>query len=63
VKALTLKTAVAALILADKKGEGQPDLKFINEIRTESLGVSPIKSLSPSSGLGRVMKIINWKTR
>ena len=58
VKALTLKTTIVAITLANINNNSQIDLNFINNIRKTLLNTAPLKSLSSSAGLGRLMDIL-----
>lgn len=59
VKALTLKTAIAVMIKLRKREVTSFDLAAINNIRKNFLGISPLKKLSFSSGLGKFINIFN----
>ena len=58
VRGSTLRTVIAVKI----KGVGSPecwyDVDFVNEIRKSLLGLSPVKHITKSSGIGRLMQII-----
>jgi len=56
VKALTLKTAILTAIIAGENDVLNIDL--INNLRVNLLDVSPLKSISASSGLGKFINIL-----
>jgi hypothetical protein len=59
VKAATLKTTIAIMVLVGGiKGE-LPELKSINEVRTVFLKLPPLKSVSLSSGIGKFLNRFN----
>ncbi|WP_162053562.1 hypothetical protein [Pontibacter pamirensis] len=59
VKANVLKTAIAAVITANKRGESAAmDVHFINKVRAEWLALPPVKDLSLSEGLGSMLALI-----
>ena len=59
VKALTLKTTITAMIGLKSKDVTNLDLEFINDIRRNFLGISPLKTLSFSSGLGKFIVLLS----
>lgn len=59
VKAIVLKTAIAAVITANKRGKiAVMDTDFINEVRAAWLALPPVKDLSSSEGLGSMIALI-----
>ncbi len=56
VKALTLKTAIIAAISGNENN--LLNLEFINGIRVSILNASPLKSVSSTSGLGKIINIL-----
>jgi hypothetical protein len=58
VRATTLKTVAAFMLLNDNQN-ADFSLKVINTIRTEKLGLSPIKSLEKGKGISRVWEFFN----
>jgi len=57
VKAITLKSAIAVKVFAQDENYEDLDLKSINEVRKMFLKLPPLKSLSPSSGIGKFLNI------
>ena len=57
VKAITLKSTIAVKVLTQKENYEHLDLKSINEVRKMFLKLPPLKSLSPSSGIGKILNI------
>lgn len=55
VKALPLKTAIAFLIKNNATSNHDLDLAMVNQVRTEVLGVSPLKSLKHDAGLAKIV--------
>ena len=58
VKALTLKTSIAFLINSDSGSLSEANLDCVNSIRKTILDVSPLKSISHSSGFGKVISLL-----
>lgn len=58
VKALTLKTAIAFLIKSNPSSLSEANLDCVNSIRKNILDVPPLKSLSHSSGTGKVIRML-----
>jgi hypothetical protein len=59
VRATTLKTVAAFMVLNENPAEADFSLKTINMIRTEKLGLSPVKSLEKGKGISRVREYFN----
>lgn len=59
VRALTLKTAICVIAYRKVYKNFSPDLKLINNVRKEFLNAAPVKSLSSTSGLGRLLNVFN----
>jgi len=59
VRALTLKTAICVMVYLSVYKNFSPDLELINNVRNEFLKTAPIKSLSSTSGLGRLLNVFN----
>jgi hypothetical protein len=59
VKALTLKTAIAVLIINYKKNFPLMDTLQINEVRKKILNSPPVKKVSSNSAVVRVINIIS----
>ena len=59
VKAVTLKTNIVIMVLAEGSEGNLPELKSINEVRTLFLKLPPLKALSLSSGIGKFLNIFN----
>jgi hypothetical protein len=58
VKATTLKTAIAVLVW--QRQSAQPlDTPLLNRLRTETLGLSPVRDLSEADSVLRVMGVLN----
>jgi len=58
VKALPLKTAIATLSNNLVPSNQELDLSLVNQVRTEILGVSPLKSLKRDAGLSEIVSEI-----
>ncbi|GAB3536365.1 hypothetical protein GCM10027443_26530 [Pontibacter brevis] len=59
VKANVLKTAIAAVLAANKCAESPVmDTPFINQVREEWLALPPVKEVSLSEGLGTMIALI-----
>lgn len=56
VRALTLKTAICVMASIKVNKNLSPELELINNVRKEILGVAPVKALTSTAGL---MKLIN----
>ena len=59
VKALTLKTAIAVLIINYDKNFTLLDTQQINEVRKKTLNSPPVKKVSSNSAVVRVMNILS----
>jgi hypothetical protein len=59
VRALTIKTAICVVSYLTAYKIGAPDLQLINKIRKEFLNAEPVKSLSSSAGLRRLINVFN----
>ena len=59
VKALTLKTAIAVLIINFEKNSPLMDTLKINEVRKKILNSPPVKKVSSNSAVVRVINIIS----
>ena len=59
VRALTLKTAICVMAYLNIHENFFPDLKLINDVRKEFLNAAPVKSLSATSGLRRLLNVFN----
>ena len=57
VRALTLKTAICVMVYLNVYKISSPDLQLINSVRKEFLKAKPVKSLSSTSGLKRLLNI------
>ncbi len=57
VRALTLKTAVFVMAYLTIYKISSPDLQLINSVRKEFLKAEPVKSLSSTSGLKRLINV------
>ncbi len=57
VRALTLKTAICVMVYLNIYNISSPDLQLINSVRKEFLKAEPVKSLSSSSGLKRLLNV------
>jgi hypothetical protein len=58
VRAQTLKSAIAILCMSKKYQEDPADINFVNEIRVDILGLPPVKDISGSTGLGKLIGIL-----
>jgi hypothetical protein len=59
VKALTLKTAIAVLIVNYEKNFPLMDTQQINEVRKKILSIPPVKKVSSKSAVVRVINILS----
>ncbi len=57
VRALTLKTAICVMAYINIHKNSPPDLELINNVRKEFLNAAPVKSLSSTSGLRRLLNV------
>ena len=57
VRALTLKTAIFVMAYLTIYKISSPDLQLINSVRKEFLKAEPVKSLSSTSGLKRLLNV------
>ncbi len=57
IRALTLKTAICVMVYLNIYKISFPDLQLINNVRNEFLKAEPVKSLSSTSGLGRLLNV------
>ena len=58
VRAVTLQTAIAAIILSRKKSASPMDINIINKARKMYLGESPVRILYKNSGLGKLILLL-----
>lgn len=58
VRANVLRTAVLALACAGASGGGPLDVKLVNRVRRQYLGLAPIKGLTGDEGLGAVIDVL-----
>ncbi len=58
VRANTLKSAICVVFSAEKKYKTTIDVDFINETRKTFLDESPVKAVSSSEGLGKLLLLI-----
>ena len=58
VRALTLKTAICVLAVANIYKISTFELKIINNVRKKFLKAAPVKSITSNSGLGRLLTIL-----
>ena len=58
VRAATLQSAIAAVVLSRLKSESPYDINIINESRRKFLGESPVKAIYKNSGLGRMISLL-----
>ena len=59
VRALTLKTAICVTAYINVNKKFSPGLDLINNVRKELLSAAPVKSLSATSGLRRLLNVFN----
>lgn len=57
VKANAWKTAIATLLVARHRGQSI-DLRLVNEVRAEGLGLSPVRALDEDGELGRLLRLL-----
>jgi len=58
-RALTLKTAICVMAYLNIHENFFPDLELINDVRKEFLNAAPVKSLSATPGLRRLLNVFN----
>ena len=58
-RAVTLQTAIAAIIFSRIKSVNPVDINIINEARKKYLGESPIKAIYKNSGLGKIILLFD----
>jgi hypothetical protein len=59
VRGTTLKTVVALKTKTKLQPNKNPDLKEVNSVRSEKLGLSPIKTLEKGKGISRIWVLFN----
>ncbi|MBW6536795.1 MAG: hypothetical protein K0B11_17440 [Mariniphaga sp.] len=59
VRGATLKTVVALKVLTGKEMQNQLKLKLVNQVRSEKLGLSPIKTLEKGKGISLIWTLFN----
>ena len=59
VRALTLKTAICVMVYINMYKISSPNLELINNVRNEFLNAAPVKSLSLTSGLLKLLKVFS----
>ncbi len=59
VKAGALKTAIAVSVWRKKFGHSKITLALINQVRKQVLNASPVKSVSASEGIGKLIQLID----
>jgi hypothetical protein len=60
VRAATLKTAIAIKIQEKKLSKTNDlNLHFVNQVRTEILGLSPVKNLTRGKGISKICTLFN----
>jgi hypothetical protein len=59
VRGTTLKTVVALKVLTGKNMQNQLKLQLVNEVRSEKLGLSPVKVLEKGKGISRIWSLFN----
>ncbi|RKY90147.1 MAG: hypothetical protein DRQ13_12995 [Ignavibacteriae bacterium] len=59
VRALTLKTAICVMAYLNIHKNFSLNLKLVNNVRKEFLNAAPVKSLSSTSGLRRLLNVFN----
>jgi len=59
VRALTLKTAICVMVYINIYKISSPNLELINNVRNKFLNAAPVKSLSLTSGLLRLLKVFS----
>ncbi|GAB3195168.1 hypothetical protein ABID22_004096 [Pontibacter aydingkolensis] len=58
VKAAALKTAIATVIASAQLGLPASEISTINKVRTEWLGLSPVKWVNKPEGIGKFLKLL-----
>jgi ribosomal protein S18 acetylase RimI-like enzyme len=61
VRAATLQSAIAAVVLSRLKSASPYDINIINESRRKFLGEPPVKTIYKNSGLGRIILLLEGK--
>jgi hypothetical protein len=59
VRGTTLKTVVALRVLTGEKRENRLELQRVNRVRTEKLGLSPVKTLEKGKGIARIWALFS----
>lgn len=59
VRGTTLKTVVALQLLKNHTPIETPELEDVNRVRSEKLGLSPIKNLEKGKGIARIWALFN----
>ncbi|WP_439880547.1 hypothetical protein ACSX1A_15475 [Pontibacter sp. MBLB2868] len=62
VKAAAIKTAIAAIMASWRLQTSEIDAKVINNARKEWLRLAPIKKISPTEGVGKILGLLLQKT-
>ena len=57
VKSLSLKTASLLILWIKNFGGATEDIKLLNQLRFNYLEASPVKTVPPNSGLGKIIKL------
>jgi hypothetical protein len=58
VRASVLKTAVAVAVCAGKDGVPVIDLSYLNSVRKRVFGASPVKAITDTEGVGRMIDLL-----
>jgi len=59
VRGVTLKTVVALKTLPGTQSRNQLKLELVNQVRSEKLGLSPVKELEKGKGISRIWSLFN----
>lgn len=59
VRGATLKTVVALYVITGNRNKNQLELQLVNQVRSEKLGLSPIKKLEKGKGISRIWSLFS----
>lgn len=59
VKANTLKTAIALTVCRKVEHPKEIEVTYVNYVRKKVLNLSPVKSISASEGMGKLLELLN----
>jgi hypothetical protein len=62
VKASTLKTAIALATWMKLHNYSEATVEIVNQVRKDILGASPVKSLSATEGLSKILRLLHYNS-